>query len=169
MGTDRVSTSRQFRNATPQDANRCFEIEVGAFHGDEAATLQKIAGRIANYPEGFVVLEVDGTIIGFINSACAFDVDLSEEDFKDLVGHDATAPNAVFLSVAVDPAYQGQRHATAMMREFVLRMREMGKQTIHLMCKDHHVSLYERFGYSYVKPSASQHGGARWHEMWMSI
>jgi hypothetical protein len=48
-------------------------------------------------------------------------------------------------------------------------MRAMGKQTIHLMCKDRHVALYERFGYRYVKPSAADHGGMAWHEMVMEL
>ena len=38
------------RNATPADAPRCYEIEISAYEGDEAATLEKIATRIALYP-----------------------------------------------------------------------------------------------------------------------
>jgi hypothetical protein len=45
----------------------------------------------------------------------------------------------------------------------------MGKKTIHLMCKERHVGLYERLGYSYLKPSSSDHGGISWHEMVMAI
>jgi hypothetical protein len=41
----------------------------------------------------------------------------------------------------------------------------MGKATIHLMCKDRHVDLYRKFGYEYVRPSQSDHGGMAWHEM----
>ena len=55
------------------------------------------------------------------------------------------------------------------MDEFVGRMRQMGKATIHLMCKEHHVPLYEKFGYQYLRPSASDHGGMTWHEMSMQL
>ncbi len=37
------------------------------------------------------------------------------------------------------------------------------------MCKDRHVALYTRLGYSYVKPSESDHGGMAWHEMVMRL
>ena len=37
------------RNARPTDAARCFQIETTAYEGDEAATLEKIATRIAQY------------------------------------------------------------------------------------------------------------------------
>ncbi|MGY2137557.1 GNAT family N-acetyltransferase [Pseudomonas reactans] len=158
-----------FRNALPTDAARCFEIETTAYEGDEAATLEKIATRIAQYPQGFLILEADGKVVGFINCGCAHEVVMSDEAFKELVGHSADAPNVVIMSVVVDPTHQGKGYSKALMTEFEQRMRTMGKQTIHLMCKEQHVSLYERMGYQYVQPSPSDHGGMAWHEMVMAI
>lgn len=157
------------RNAIPADAARCYEIEISAYEGDEAATLEKITTRIALYPQGFLILEVDGQVVGFINSGCAHDVVMSDEAFKELLGHAADAPNVVIMSVVVDPAHQGKGYATQLMTAFVQRMRGMGKQTIHLMCKEQHVPLYARMGYQYVQPSASDHGGMAWHEMVMTL
>ena len=158
-----------FRNALPADAARCFEIETSAYEGDEAATLEKIATRIAQYPQGFLILEAEGQTVGFINCGCAHDVVMSDEAFKELVGHSAEAPNVVIMSVVVDPAQQGKGYSKALMTEFVQRMRDMGKQTIHLMCKEQHVPLYERMGYQYTQPSPSDHGGMAWHEMVMAL
>lgn len=158
-----------FRNARPADAARCYAIEISAYEGDEAATLEKITTRIAQYPEGFLILQDDAEVVGFINSGCAYDVVMSDEAFKELVGHSPEAPNVVIMSVVVDPAHQGKGYAKALMVEFVQRMRAMGKQSIHLMCKEQHVSLYTRMGYEYVQPSPSDHGGMAWHEMVMAI
>lgn len=158
-----------FRNARPTDADRCFEIESNAYAGDEAATHAKILKRIRMYPEGFVVLEVDGGIAGFINSGCAHVVDMADEAFKDLAGHDPDAQNVVILSVVVDPAFQGKGLSRVMMEDFIARMRGMGKATVHLMYKDSYVPLYEKFGYRYQKPSTSDHGGVAWHEMSMML
>ncbi|MFV3380371.1 MULTISPECIES: GNAT family N-acetyltransferase [Pseudomonas] len=163
-----MSTPR-LRQATPQDVDRCYQIEISAYEGDEAATREKIATRIAQYPEGFLVLELEGVVIGFINSGCAFEVVISDEAFKELVGHDAQAPNVVIMSVVVDPAFQGRGLAGLLMSHFVEQMRQRGKATIHLMCKDRHVGLYEKMGYRYVQPSASDHGGMAWHEMVMTL
>ncbi|SEB21688.1 GNAT family N-acetyltransferase [Variovorax sp. YR216] len=166
-------TSREpaltFRPAAPPDTSRCYQIEISSYEGDEAATREKIATRIAQYPEGFLVMELAGEIIGFINSGCAHEVVLADESFKELVGHDPLAPNVVIMSVVIDRAHQGRGYASSMMRTFVERMRRMGKKSIHLMCKDRHVALYERLGYRYVKPSASDHGGMAWHEMVMDL
>ena len=158
-----------FRQAAPRDTARCFEIERAAYEGDEAATEEKIAKRIAAYPDGFLVLELDGLIVGFINSGCARHVAMSDESFKDLVGHDPDAATVVIMSVAVDPAYQGRGYSTLLMREFVARMRRAGKAAIHLMCKSRHVGLYAKQGYRYVRLSDSTHGGMTWHEMIMEL
>ncbi|RBH57620.1 MULTISPECIES: GNAT family N-acetyltransferase [Pseudomonas] len=158
-----------FRNAAPSDAARCYQIESCAYEGDEAATLEKIAKRIAQYPQGFLILEDGGEVIGFINSGCAHEVVMSDEAFKELVGHSAEAPNVVIMSVVLDPAQQGKGHSTRMMDEFVRRMKALDKKTIHLMCKEQHVALYQRMGYRYVQPSPSDHGGMAWHEMVMDL
>jgi len=159
----------QFRTPTAADAERCYAIEIGAYEGDEAATLEKIRTRIAQYPQGFLVLENAGEIVGFINSGCAHEVVMSDEAFKELVGHDPAAPNVVIMSVVVDPAHQGKGYAKRLMEEFILRMKAAGKLTIHLMCKEQHVALYQKLGYQYVKPSPSDHGGMAWHEMVMFL
>lgn len=158
-----------FRPPVLADAARCFEIETTSYEGDEAATLEKIATRISEYPDGFLILEVGGDIVGFINSGCAYEVVMSDESFKELKGHDPKAPNVVIMSVVVDPAHQGKGYAKLLMSRFVEQMKQMEKQTIHLMCKDVHVPLYEKLGYTYVRPSASDHGGMAWHEMVMTL
>lgn len=154
-----------FRLATPADTARCYQIETCAYEGDEAATEAKIATRIAQYPEGFLIMELDGEVIGFINSGCAHEVVMSDEAFKELVGHDAAAANVVIMSVVIDPARQGKGYASLLLRTFIERMGNLGKQTIHLMCKARHVDLYRRYGFEYVRPSSSEHGGMAWHEM----
>lgn len=158
-----------FRQAAPADAARCYQIETAAYEGDEAATLEKITTRIALYPQGFLIMELDGRIAGFINSGCAYKIAMDDEAFKELVGHDPRAPNVVIMSVVLDPAFQGKGYSTPMMRAFVAHMRSLGKRTIHLMCRERHIGLYEHFGYRYVRPSASDHGGMAWHEMIMTL
>lgn len=159
----------QFRLATPADVDRCYEIESAAYPADEAATREKIAIRIGLYPQGFLCMELQGEIIGFINCGCAWDVVMSDEEFKALVGHDPEAPNVVIMSVVLHPDWQGKGYATPLMREFVMMMRNMGKKTINLMCKEEYLGLYKKLGYRYTGPSASTHGGEAWFEMIMAL
>lgn len=162
-------TAPVFRAPTQHDVERCYDIEISAYEGDEAATKEKIALRIAEYPQGFLVMQVGEKIVGFINSGCAHEVKMSDEEFKQLVGHDPAATNVVIMSVVVAPEEQGNGYSSLLMREFVGRMRDMGKTAIYLMCKERHVALYEKFGYRYLRPSESDHGGMAWHEMRMAL
>ena len=162
-------TKITFRQPTLKDAERCYQIETTAYEGDEAATLEKIRTRIARYPQGFLILEQGDEIVGFINSGCAHNVVMSDEEFKELIGHDPAAPNVVIMSVVVSPEHQGKGFSTLLMRRFVEQMQRLGKKTIHLMCKEQHVALYAKLGYQYVQPSPSDHGGMSWHEMVMDI
>lgn len=162
-------TTLRLRFVEAGDLDRCYAIETSAYEGDEAATREKIATRIARYPQGFVVLERDGEVIGFINSGCAHEVAMADEAFKELVGHDPAAPNVVIMSVVVAPACQGQGHSTRLMRHFVDLARRSGKRTIHLMCRERHIALYRKFGYRYLGPSPSSHGGMAWHDMVMDL
>jgi GNAT superfamily N-acetyltransferase len=158
-----------FRAASLDDATRCYAIESAAYPADEAATLDKIRTRILGYPEGFLIMELDGEIVGFINSGCAFDVEMSDEEFKELVGHDPAAPNVVIMSVVVDPQHQGQGLSSVLVTEFITHTREHGKQSIHLMCKESLVPMYAKHGWKYTKPSDSTHGGVSWHEMVLEL
>lgn len=158
-----------FRMVQPADALRCFEIESMAYQGCEAATLDRIIKRAKKYPYGFIVMEMNGQIIGFINSGCANEVIMSNDGIKELIGHDPLAPNVVITSVVIDPIYQGKGFASLLMKVFVEYAKKLGKETIHLMCKERHIGLYKHLGYQYVKPSESSHGGMAWHEMVMKL
>jgi ribosomal protein S18 acetylase RimI-like enzyme len=159
----------RLRQVEARDLDRCYEIESSAYEGDEAATREKIATRIHQYPEGFIVLERDGEVIGFINSGCADEVVMADEAFKELVGHNPAAPNVVIMSVVIAPEHQGQGYSTQLMRHFVEQAAKAGKRNIHLMCRKRHIALYRKFGYRYVQPSPSDHGGMAWHEMVMAL
>ncbi|SEN38230.1 Ribosomal protein S18 acetylase RimI [Pseudomonas sp. ok272] len=157
------------RQVLPGDLDRCFAIESQSYEGDEAATREKIATRIATWPEGFIVAQVEGVVAGFINSGAAFQVEMADEAFKEMIGHDPDGPQVVIMSVVVHPDFQGRGLAKQLMTEFIARMREMGKVRINLMCRERHIPLYAGLGFAYLKPSESDHGGLVWHEMALDL
>ncbi|KZX70966.1 GNAT family acetyltransferase [Oleiphilus sp. HI0009] len=160
-----MHSSLTFRSATPSDTDRCFQIEQEGYAGDEAATREKIQQRIETYPEGFLVLEKESQIIGFINCGACFDVSLSDEEFKELIGHDPIGPNIVVMSVVVYPDFQHQGYATALMHEFIAMMQAMQKSAMYLICQEELVGFYQQFGFVDDGTSESSHGGLRWNDM----
>ncbi len=157
------------RVVTEQDLDRCFEIESASYSGDEAASREKILKRIINYPQGFIVLENDREIIGFINSGATHKVELSDEEFKELIGHDPEGRQIVILSVVVHPAYQGKGFASQLMNHFIDRMKALGKSDIHLICQTELIDMYARYGFVDLGASDSDHGGMCWNEMSLSL
>ena len=158
-----------FRQATPSDLDRCYQIETAAYAGDEAATKEKILKRIQTYPEGFLILENQKEIIGFVNCGAADKVELSDESFKELIGHHSDGKNIVIMSVVTHPDYQRQGMASRLMHRFIQQMRDYGKEKILLICQTELIPMYASFGFVDLGPSDSEHGGLSWHEMEMGL
>ena len=158
-----------FRQAAPDDAKRCHEIELAGYSGDEAATLEKIKTRIHIYPEGFLVAENDQGIVGFINAGACHEVELSDENFKELIGHDPQGEHIVIMSVVVHPDFQSKGFAGLLMRRFIEDMRAMGKKDIYLICQTELIGFYEKYDFAYLRASDSDHGGLAWHDMRLSL
>ncbi len=156
------------RQVEEKDLERCFEIETVSY-GDEAASKEKIEKRIRTYPEGFVVLENQNGVIGFINSGATHKVELSDEAFKELVGHDASGKHIVVMSVVVHPDYQGKGHAGVLMKSFIHSMMVLGKSDIYLICQEALIGMYTKYGFKDLGPSDSDHGGLSWHEMSLDL
>ncbi|MCF6319997.1 MAG: GNAT family N-acetyltransferase [Proteobacteria bacterium] len=153
------------RQAQIKDLDRCFEIESIAYAGDESASKEKIAKRINTYPQGFIVKELDNQVVGFVNSGACHRVELSDEDFKELIGHDEKGKHIVIMSVVVHPDFQKKGFARELMQAFIQQMKSLNKQDIYLICQTELIDMYAQFGFDYLQVSDSEHGGLAWHEM----
>lgn len=152
------------RQVKPDDLDACFGIESRCY-GPEGATRERIQIRLTQYPQGFLVAERDGRVIGFINSGVTDKDDISDEALKELRGHDPNGRNIVIFSLAVDPDYQKRGISVNLMEAFIERAAQLGKSAILLLCREELIAYYERFGFVLLGASASTHGGLAWHEM----
>jgi len=162
-------SSINMRLVTEQDLERCFKIETESYAGDEAASKEKILKRIKTYPEGFIILENEEEIIGFVNSGATHKVELSDEEFKELVGHDPSGLHIVIMSVVIHPKYQRRGFANLLLNHFIGAMKEMGKSNIYLICQTELIDLYAHHGFKHLGESGSNHGGLSWHEMSLQL
>ncbi len=157
------------REVTLNDLDACYSIETTAYAGDEAASREKIEKRIRTYPQGFIVLELDNKVVGFVNGGATDNVKMSDEAFKELVGHDPAGKQIVIMSVVVHPDHQHKGYAGKLLSAFIDKMRAMDKQAIHLICQTELIEFYAKYGFQYGNPSASEHGGLSWHEMTLNL
>lgn len=156
--------SVEIRQVEDKDLDQCHFVESNCFTS-EAATREKIDQRIMTYPGGFFVAELDGKIVGIINGASTDVEDISNEELKDLASFDENGKNVVIFSLAVLPGHQRKGVAKLLLNKFIDVFTKLKKEKILLLCKEHHIELYRKFGFTLMGKSKSGHGGFEWFEM----
>jgi hypothetical protein len=91
------------RHVLPKDLDECFAVETSGFPPEEAATRETIKLRIDTFPQGFLVAELNGRVVGILNSAITNKSDIANEELKQLIGHDPDGKNMVVFALAVLP------------------------------------------------------------------
>ena len=157
------------RHVLSKDLDECFLVETSGFPPEEAATKETIKLRIDTFPQGFLIAEVEGRIIGMLNSAYTNKDDISDEVLKQLIGHEVDGKNMVVFALTVLPEFQKRGIARQLMSRFVEEARGLKKENVLLMCKQHLIAYYEGMGFVHVGISKSTHGGAEWHEMRLTL
>jgi len=162
-------TGIAIRNVQPKDLDECYHVETSGFSPEEAATRETIKLRVERFPQGFLVAESEGRIVGMLNSASTDKADLSDEELKQLVGHDVNGRNMVVFALAVLPEFRKRGIARQLMQQFIEESRSLGKENVLLLCKQHLIDYYSDMGFIRAGLSKSTHGGAEWHEMRLSL
>jgi ribosomal protein S18 acetylase RimI-like enzyme len=157
------------RNVQPKDLDECCAVEASGFSPEEAASRETIQLRIDMFPQGFFVAEVGGRIVGMVNGAATNKDDISDEELKQLIGHDADGRNMVIFALAVLPEFQKQGIAKRLVQRFIEEAGRTKKEKIFLMCKQHLIAYYGGLGFTHMGLSRSTHGGSQWNEMCYSI
>jgi hypothetical protein len=76
------------RRVLPKDLKDCFLVETSGFPPEEAATRETIKLRLETFPQGFFVAEMDGGVVGILNSGATDKEEISDEELKQLIGHE---------------------------------------------------------------------------------
>lgn len=158
-----------FRIAEPDDLIACHTVESLCFPPCEAAWTSSLRNRIEQFPEGFLVAEHEGRVIGQCNSGCTYKDDITDEDFKQLIGHDADGPNMVIFSLSVLPEYQSNGVGGKLLDRFIAQARKLDKKQVLLLCKEKLIAFYAKHGFTDNGISDSTHGGTQWHEMVLAL
>lgn len=153
------------RTATPNDAQILHHIETLCFPHKEAASLQSIQERIKAFSDCFLVAEINGEIVGFVNGACTNECTISDEMYENTSLHQ---PDGAFQSVFgldVAPDFQKQGIAKQLMKALIEQARIKQKRGVFLTCKQALIGFYEQFGFVCLGISESTHGDTQWFDM----
>ena len=94
---------------------------------------------------------------------------ICDEFFHDTRHHNPVGKNLTVFGLDVLPEYRRQGIAARLMSGFIELAKCSGRDSVLLTCKEHLVHYYESFGYVNHGVSASNHGGARWYDMTLTL
>ncbi|PAB60043.1 GNAT family N-acetyltransferase [Anaeromicrobium sediminis] len=157
------------RNVLSNDLDCVCKIESLCFPAAEAASKKAFEERISVFPKGFFVAELDNEIIGFINGGVTNDIHIEDDFFKTMDLHIPDGDNIVIFGLDIHPDYQRKGYAKELMSHFIEDAKKSGRKKVLLTCKEHLIKYYEQFGYVNEGVSSSEHGGAKWYDMYLTV
>ncbi len=156
-------SSIKIRTANLNDLDAIEALENECFLPSEAASRSNLKKRIASYPQGFLVAIIDQEIVGLLNCGCTHKEDISDEALKSMIGHDPEGAHLVIFGLAVTQSHRGKGIAYSLLDH--LKQSFSSKESILLLCKEHLVPYYEKYGFINKGLSESTHGGFSWFQM----
>ena len=158
------------RHAAMQDLAALAAIEAACFPAAEAATEESLAARLEVYPNHFWLLEdLDGTIVSFINGMTTDEPLLRDEMYKHAALHDEHGAWQMIFGVNTLPDWRRKGYAGLVMQQVIADAKAQGRKGCVLTCKDGLLSYYEKFGFQNEGISKSVHGGVVWYDMRLTI
>ena len=153
------------RTASMKDVDTLTEIEAASFPPAEKATRESFEKRLAVFSDCFLILEDAGRPVGLIDGMITNETTISDEMFEDASLHNPRGRWQSIFGLAVLPEERGKGFASALMRSFIEKARQEGRDGLILTCKEHLIDFYSRFGFVSSGVSKSVHGGAVWYDM----
>ncbi len=135
------------RTVKMADLDRIVDIESKAFQMSEEMTRKDMIGRIENYPDTFLVAEVDGEVMGHVFGPASTDRYIKDELYFKNHPNNSQAKYQTILSLAVDEKYRKQGIATKLLDKMAEVAKSQNHQAISLTCLPKLFSFYEKRGY----------------------
>ena len=153
------------RAARPEEGEALAVIEATCFPPAEAASHEAVLERLATFPENFIVAEIDGKPVGFINGANTDKQYLPDDMYHDITLHKPDGDYQTVFGLNVLPDYQRHGIAAKLVQGYIDLAKTHHRKGIILTCKDHMIHYYERFGFVNHGIADSTHGGKTWNDM----
>jgi ribosomal protein S18 acetylase RimI-like enzyme len=157
------------RQANISDIDTVTELEKSCFPVSEAADRKAFELRLLNYPECFWLLEMNGQAVSMINGMTTNEKNLCDEMYSGTDMYAAHGKWLMLFGVATAPAYQKSGFASQLMERVIEDTKKQERRGIVLTCKEELIPFYSCFGFVSEGISDSEHGGAEWYQMRLTL
>ena len=154
-----------FRTTQLSDLDRVTEIEYICFPAEQAATRAAFEQRIKTFPSHFILLEHEGTPIGFVNGAVLDARYIEDEMYERTDSHNEQGAYQSVYGLDVLPEYRGRGLAHKLMAQLIDQAKKEGRRGVTLTCLEEKIGFYETMGFKNEGVSDSSHGGVVWNNM----
>ena len=155
----------EIRKADFQDLVALKIIEDACFPEAEAATLESLSERLKLFPESFLIAELEGELVGFVNGAVIDEPIIRDAHYHDAALHNPDGAYQSVFGLDVRPAHRKQGIAGKLLNALIDAARKSGRKGLTLCCKEEKIPYYEKFGMVNNGKSSSTHGNAVWYDM----
>ena len=135
------------RTVKMDDLDAIVELESSAFHMSEEMTRKDMIGRIENYPDTFLVAQVDGKVVGHVFGPVSKERYIKDELYFKNQPNNAQYHYQTILSLATNQEYRKQGIASALIEELCKIAQSQDRRAITLTCLPKLVHFYEKRGF----------------------
>ena len=153
------------RYARLDDLDNVVEIESICFPPAEAATRESLEERLKGYGESFLVGELDGKPVGFVNGSVINEKTIRDEFYESICWHNPQGDYQSIFGLVVLPEYRNHGVAAKLILSLIETARKSGRKGVTLCCKEEKIAYYAKFGFENLGKSKSEHGNAIWYDM----
>ena len=135
------------RTVKMDDLDAIVELESSAFHMSEEMTRKDMIGRIENYPDTFLVAQVDGKVVGHVFGPVSKERYIKDELYFKNQPNNAQYHYQTILSLATNQEYRKQGIASALIEELCKIAQALDRRAITLTCLPKLFHFYEKRGF----------------------
>ncbi|WNW28297.1 GNAT family N-acetyltransferase [Lactobacillus johnsonii] len=135
------------RTVKMDDLDVIVELESSAFHMSEEMTRKDMIGRIENYPDTFLVAQVDGKVVGHVFGPVSKERYIKDELYFKNQPNNAQYHYQTILSLATNQEYRKQGIASALIEELCKIAQSQDRRAITLTCLPKLFHFYEKRGF----------------------
>lgn len=135
------------RTVKMNDLDEIVELESSAFHMSEEMTHRDMIGRIENYPDTFLVAEVDGKIVGHVFGPASKERYIKDELYFKNQPNNVQYSYQTILSLATSADYRKQGIASALIEELCKIAQAQDRCAVTLTCLPKLFNFYEKRGF----------------------
>ena len=157
------------RRANLNDIDAITHVEAQCFPKSEAATLEQFNERLKHYASHFWLMFDDDKLISFVDGPVTDERDLNDNMYAHAEMHNGSGKWQMIFGVNTIPEYRRKGYAEKLLRRMIDDAREQNRHGLVLTCKENLIHYYAKFGFVNEGMSVSNHGGAEWYQMRLTL